>query len=151
MPVYEQCWGLYGMLEFKLCCEIFLLLNMADMGYYTVLYCTILYCTTLYYTILYYTILYYTILYCTVLHHNIVRLMVVAMVILCITSVMIYHRGTSLSEQNTDLLICRCTKQDLSRTSTHSRYHKSQQPGQLLLVCLHTRMNYTKVMHKLNF
>ena len=24
--------GLYGMLEFKLCCEILLLLNMADMG-----------------------------------------------------------------------------------------------------------------------
>ena len=28
--VYEL--GLYGMLEFKLCCEILLLLNMADMG-----------------------------------------------------------------------------------------------------------------------
>ena len=31
------------------------------------------------------------------------------------TSVMIYHRGASLSEQHTDLL---CTKQDLSHTST---------------------------------
>ena len=31
-----------------------------------------------------------------------------------ITSVMIYHRGASLSEQHTDLL---CTKQDLSHTS----------------------------------
>ena len=30
------------------------------------------------------------------------------------TSVMIYHRGASLSEQHTDLL---CTKQDLSHTS----------------------------------
>ena len=30
------------------------------------------------------------------------------------TSVMIYHRGSSLSEQHTDLL---CTKQDLSHTS----------------------------------
>ena len=26
-----------------------------------------------------------------------------------ITSVMIYHRGASLSEQHTDLLICHCT------------------------------------------
>ena len=25
------------------------------------------------------------------------------------TSVMIYHRGVSLSEQHTDLLICHCT------------------------------------------
>ena len=40
--VHEQCWvcmvcmvcmsyGLYGMLEFKLCCEYLLLLNMVDM------------------------------------------------------------------------------------------------------------------------
>ena len=35
-----------------------------------------------------------------------------------LTSVMIYHRGASLSEQHTDLLICHCTKQDLSHTST---------------------------------
>ena len=34
---------------------------------------------------------------------------------LAYTSVMIYHRGASLSEQHTDLL---CTKQDLSHTST---------------------------------
>ena len=34
-----------------------------------------------------------------------------------ITSVMIIIAGASLSEQHTDLLICRCTKQDLSRTS----------------------------------
>ena len=34
------------------------------------------------------------------------------------TSVMIYHRGASLSEQHTDLLICHCTKQDLSHTIT---------------------------------
>ena len=33
-------------------------------------------------------------------------------------SVMIlYHRGVSLSEQHTDLLICYCTKQDLSHIS----------------------------------
>ena len=35
------------------------------------------------------------------------------------TSVMIYHRRASLSEQDTDLLICHCTKQDLSHTSKH--------------------------------
>ena len=36
------------------------------------------------------------------------------------TSVMIYHRGASLSEQHTDLLtVSHCTKQDLSRTSRH--------------------------------
>ena len=33
-----------------------------------------------------------------------------------ITSVMIYHRGASLSEQHNDLL---CTKQDLSHTSRY--------------------------------
>ena len=33
-----------------------------------------------------------------------------------ITSVMIYHRGASLSKQHTDLL---CTKQDLSHTSRY--------------------------------
>ena len=32
------------------------------------------------------------------------------------TSVMIYHRGASLSEQHNDLL---CTKQDLSHTSRY--------------------------------
>ena len=36
-----------------------------------------------------------------------------------ITNVMIYHSGASLSEQHTDLLICHCTKQDLSRTSRY--------------------------------
>ena len=35
------------------------------------------------------------------------------------TSVMIHHRGASLSEQHTDLQICHCTKQDLSRTSRY--------------------------------
>ena len=47
------------------------------------------------------------------------------------TSVMIYHRGASLSEQHTDLPIGHCTKQDLSRTSRYAdksspeiaRYH----------------------------
>ena len=33
-----------------------------------------------------------------------------------VTSVMIYHRGASLSEQHNDLL---CTKQDLSHTSRY--------------------------------
>ena len=47
---------------------------------------------------------------------------------------MIYHCGASLSKQNTDLLICHCTKQDLSRTSRH---HKSQQPGQLLKTAMY--------------
>ena len=37
-----------------------------------------------------------------------------------ITSVMISHRGASLSEQNTDLPIGHCTKQDLSCTSTYA-------------------------------
>ena len=36
-----------------------------------------------------------------------------------LTSVMTYHHGASLSEQQTYLLICHCTKQDLSRTSRH--------------------------------
>ena len=35
------------------------------------------------------------------------------------TSVMIIIVGASLSEQHTDLLICHCTKQDLSRTSRY--------------------------------
>ena len=34
-------------------------------------------------------------------------------------SVMIIIAGASLSEQHTDLLICRCTKQDSSRTSRY--------------------------------
>ena len=34
-------------------------------------------------------------------------------------SVMIYHRGASLSKQHTDLLICHRTKQDLSCTSRY--------------------------------
>jgi len=32
---------------------------------------------------------------------------------------MIIIAGASLSEQHTDLLICHCTKQDLSRTSRY--------------------------------
>ena len=36
-----------------------------------------------------------------------------------LTSVMIYHRRASLTEQHTYLLICHCTKQDVSRTSRH--------------------------------
>ena len=44
-----------------------------------------------------------------------------------ITSVMIYHCGASLSEQHTDLLICHCTKQDLSHTST-CRYVEKSSP-----------------------
>ena len=41
------------------------------------------------------------------------------------TSVMIYHRRASLSKQHTDLLICHCTKQDLSHTS---RYDEKSSP-----------------------
>ena len=44
-----------------------------------------------------------------------------------ITSVMIYHRGASLSEEHTDLLICHCTKQDLLHTST-CRYVEKSSP-----------------------
>ena len=43
------------------------------------------------------------------------------------TSVMIYHRRASLSKQHTDLLICHCTKQDLSHTST-CRYVEKSSP-----------------------
>ena len=43
------------------------------------------------------------------------------------TSVMIYHRRASLSKQHTDLLICHCTKQDLSDTST-CRYVEKSSP-----------------------
>ena len=42
-----------------------------------------------------------------------------------VTSVMIYHRGASLSVQHTDLLICHCTNQDLSYTS---RYVEKSSP-----------------------
>jgi len=44
-----------------------------------------------------------------------------------ITSVMIYYRGASLSKQHTDLLICHCTKQDLSHPST-CRYVEKSSP-----------------------
>ena len=37
-----------------------------------------------------------------------------------ITSVMIHHRGASLSEQHTNLPIGHCTKQDLCRTSRYA-------------------------------
>ena len=37
-----------------------------------------------------------------------------------LTSVMIYHRRASLSEQHTDLPIGHCTKQDLCRTSRYA-------------------------------
>ena len=36
------------------------------------------------------------------------------------TSVMIHHRGASLSEQHTDLPIGHCTKQDLCHTSRYA-------------------------------
>ena len=36
------------------------------------------------------------------------------------TSVMIHHRGVSLSEQHTDLPIGHCTKQDLCHTSRYA-------------------------------
>ena len=55
---------------------------------------------------------------------------------------MIYHQRASLSEQHTDLLIiCHCTKQDLSQTSRYVDKsslagigYVCQQPGQLLSV-----------------
>ena len=54
------------------------------------------------------------------------------------TSVMIlYHRGVSLSEQHTHLLICHCTKQDLSRTS---RYVDKSSP-EIISQVLHTYAN----------
>ena len=52
--------------------------------------------------------------------------------------------GVSMSEQQTDLPICHCTKQDLSCISRylHQRYidrnHICQQPGQLLSLWLAT-------------
>ena len=59
------------------------------------------------------------------------------------TSVMIHHRGASLSEQHTDLPIGHCTKQDLCRTSRYAAKSSPeiasscQQLGQLLSVWLH--------------
>ena len=66
------------------------------------------------------------------------------------TSVMIYHCGASLSEQHTDLLICHCTKQDLSCTS---RYVDKSSPE---IARYHIRMPTAKAatlsgMHKLSF
>ena len=67
-----------------------------------------------------------------------------------LTNVIIYHRRASLSKQHTDLLICHCTKQLGFVTHKYeiSRYHISQQPGQLLSVWLHMHWTklYTKVM-----
>ena len=53
------------------------------------------------------------------------------------TSVMIYHRGASVSQQHTDSLICHCTKQDLSRTS---RYVDKSSP-EIISQVLHTYAN----------
>ena len=48
---------------------------------------------------------------------------------------MIYHQRASLSEQHTDLLIiCHCTKQDLSQTS---RYVDKSSPAGIAYVCQH--------------
>ena len=66
--------------------------------------------------------------------------MVVAMAIFCITSVMIYHRRASLSEQNTDLLIYHYTKQDLSCTSTHLGITKVNSQDSYCQ-CAYIRMN----------
>ena len=41
------------------------------------------------------------------------------------TSVMIYHRGASLSEQNTDLLICHIVQSRICRTQVHVDMLKS--------------------------
>ena len=73
------------------------------------------------------------------------------------TSVMIYHCGVSLSEQHTDLLICHCTKQDLSHTSRYvdksspkiARYHIHMPTARAATVSVATYAEtklYTEVM-----
>ena len=75
------------------------------------------------------------------------------------TSVKIYHCWASLSELHTDLIICLCTKQDLSHTSRYldksspGIAYVCQQLGQLLSVWLHMdKLSFTvKSRHELNF
>ena len=50
------------------------------------------------------------------------------------TSVMIYHRGASLSEEHTDFNNLSLHKAGFVTHKQISRYHLSQQPGQLLSV-----------------
>ena len=75
---------------------------------------------------------------------------------------MIYHHGVSLSEQHTDLLICHCTKQDLSHTSRYvdksspkrARYriHMPTARAATLSEATYAETKlYTKVMTELNF
>ena len=69
-----------------------------------------------------------------------------------ITSVMIIIAGVSLSEQHTDLLICHCTKQDLSRTSRYLgiTYDKPTARTATVSVSTYARTKlYTS--HKLHF
>ena len=65
-----------------------------------------------------------------------------------ITSVMIYHRGASLSEQHTDLLICHCIKQNLSRTSRYLgiTYKPTARTATVSMATYAWTKLYTKVM-----
>ena len=65
------------------------------------------------------------------------------------TSVMIIIAGASLSEQHTDILICHCTKQDLSRTSRYlgTTYDKPTVRTAIVSVSTYARTTlYTKVI-----
>ena len=65
------------------------------------------------------------------------------------TSVMIIIVGASLSEQHTDLLICHCTKQDLSCTSRYQgiTYDKPTARRATVSVSTYTRTKlYNKVI-----
>ena len=59
------------------------------------------------------------------------------------TSVMIHHCGASLSA---DLLICHCTKQDLSRTSIY--VNKSSPEIARYCICMSTARAAMLCMHK---
>ena len=74
------------------------------------------------------------------------------------TSVMIYHHRASLSEQHTDLLICHCTKQDLSRASRYvdkfspeiARYHICMPTARAATLSVATYAFTLKSWHELN-
>ena len=79
--------------------------------------------------------------------------------LLVYTSVMIFPYGVSLSEQHTDLLICHCTKQDLSRTSRYvdksspeiARYRIRMPTARAATVSVHELSFTLKSWHELNF
>ena len=64
------------------------------------------------------------------------------------TSVMSHHCGASLSA---DLLICHCTKQDLSRTSIYMYVNKSSPEIVRYCICMSTARAAMLRMHKLSF